>query len=344
MEEKKSCKGKDGKMINEINYEYFVNHPELKEKYSAYWIITDLVCDVCGKTFSRDLKKYNSRRRERYENNYPWKDNDFCSSKCATVIAKTDYMRSANSKAQLIAQNRPEQKLKNSLGVKRSRQNPEIYKKWYDSYVSWVNSEKSNSARKKISESVKARWQDPIQREKMLNSGKFFTSCHGDFVSKHSGIIRYESSYELIFLFLMDLQNRKVKRFDIGIDYEYNNEKRIYFPDFVSDGKIYEIKSNRFMKKENGWELLVAKKEAAKIFVDQSDIYNDYEVVYEQNLNERGALDARSYIYSWLLKDGYIKNNYGGKSMIKKTDYNNDIKSRKFELAKELYKEWSLLK
>lgn len=339
MENIKIYKNDSGRLIHEINYEYYNNHPELKLKKSSQWIINDLKCDFCKKTFCRSLKKFNYTRERR--KGHEWEGMIVCSIKCFnSYIHNFEEWRKHNSEAQLIAQNKPEQKIRNSEGVKKSRKDPVIYKKWYDASVKAARREAS---RKKQSENLKKRWRDPIEREKFINNGKFFTSCHGDFISKFSGKIRYESSYELLFLFLCDLNKQKVERFDLPIKYIFNGEEHIYFPDFIIKNTIFEIKSHVILKKEKKGEMFKEKEKAAKKFISNSDIYTDFKVLFEENLNKNNILDSRSYIFSWLLKENFIKNNYGGKSMMKRTFYTEDFNNTKFNAAKEFYLKWKSL-
>lgn len=298
-------------------------------------IIENIFCENCKKEFnvSSKLLKNRFKALEKYDE---LRGKIYCGACVQKLKAGTKLARENNSKAQKIAQNKPEQKKKNSEGVKRSRQDPIKREKWLKASR---EARQKGSYKKKMAEVMKQRWRDPVYREKFLQNGKFHTSCHGIFKTKFSGEIRYESSYELSFLFEKDLKKIKIRRFDLPIEYVLNNKKHYYIPDFLLNEEIIEIKSHAILKKEGKEELFNAKKEAIENFLNNSEIYKKYSVLFDEDIK---FLNIREYIYSWLLKDGFLSEIYGGKSLIRNLDYNdkNDYNNEKFKLAKEVYKEW----
>lgn len=319
-----------------ISYEEYKTY-NMEFPKSRSRIIYDIPCCSCGKLFKRNVKSL--KRSKKYS------DFLFCSSKCSSaVICKTDEWKNTNSIAQLKIQGTKEQKEKNRQGVLRSRQNEE-------NYIKWITGVRKNAQsevwRENLSKALKRRWKNPVERDKMLNNGRFYTAIHGDFFSKFSGKIRYESSYELLFLFFCDLKNKKVERFDIPIEYTVDKIKHKYYPDFNVEGDIIEIKSKAIIsKKENGNLIFEEKNKAAEKFVKNSDIYNSYKIYMETELEDFCGckMKARDYIFTWLKKDGYIENAYGGSSLLKSSDYKEEYKNHNFNEAKENYLKWISLK
>ena len=62
--------------------------------------------------------------------------------------------------------------------------------------------------------------------------------------------INFDSSWELMFyIYHKDLRHN-ISRASIRLEYVYNSEKHYYFPDFVVDNKLYEIKGPHFFKED----------------------------------------------------------------------------------------------
>ena len=327
-------KNKEG-CYYETDFETWTPEEKQNPPANSLLILKNIYCENCGKEFNPSSKAL-KKRIEVLKKYDELKGKTLCGDCVKILVGRTRLVRERNSKAQKIAQNKAEQKKKNREGVLRSRERPEVMEKWLKAVRE--NSQKEEW-KKKQSELMKERWKDPIKREKFLQNGNFHTSCHGFFSSKNFGKIRYESSYELIFLFQKDLEKANVKRFDIPIEYELNGKKHYYIPDFLLNEEIVEIKSHAILKKENKNELFEAKKEAMNNFLNNSEIYKKYTVLFDEDIE---LLSIREYIYSWLLKEGFLTEVYGGKSLIKKLDYNdkNDYNNKNFKLAKEVYKKW----
>ena len=321
-----------------LDYKFYINDEELQKKKSNYFIIDNISCTCCGKLFSRNTKSIRNSCDKR--KGKEWEKMMFCSITCFNkTVSSFPSWKKENSEAQLIAQNKPEQKKKNSEGVKRWRSNPENQKKWIDS-LSFLY---TDEYREKQRQGTLKRWQDPEYRKMMdgVTKGHYHTACHGIFHSKISGDIHYESSYELLFLFLKDLENKVVERFDLKINYYYNNRERNYYPDFICEDVIYEIKSHTIANKDI--EEIKVKKEAAESFVNDSDIYKGYKLFFEEDFGKE-IINCREYVYTWLLQEKYIDNVYGGKYMIKHHNYTENYNNDRFLKAKELYLKWISLK
>lgn len=333
-----------------VNHEKHIDFIDFKKFYnevpkSSHWIIDNIQCKNCSCLFSKnskDLKKSLETKK-----GHEWENDNYCSITCFNkYIHNYKEWRENNSKAQLKIQGTEEQKEKNRQGVLKSRKNPEVYKKWIDGIRKNASKEEY---RKKISISSKKKWEDPEFREKMYNNGKFHTSIHGDFYSLNSGIIRFESSYEFLYLFIKDIEGIEIKRFDKPINYLLNDKQRRYFPDFIENKKIIEIKSHAVLnKKENGLDMQKQKEIALQNYINNSELYDSYKVLYEEDLTNELKINTiwiRKYLFSWAEENKIIKNVYGGKSLKikhKPTDIFNN--NKQFNEAKELWNKWNLLR
>lgn len=338
---------KNGEFINHKKHIDFNDFKEFYEEIpkSAHWVVDKVPCKNCECLFSRTSKEL--KKSFEIRKGHEWENDTYCSISCFNkYIHNYKEWRENNSKAQLKIQGTEEQKEKNRQGVLRSRKDPEKYKKW-------IEAVRKNAAREeyrqKISETSKKNWKDPKYREKMYNNGKFHTSIHGDYNSLNFGIIRFESSYEFLYLFIKDIENKKIERFDKPIDYILEGKQRRYFPDFIEDGKIIEIKSHAVLsKKENGLEMQKQKELAIIDYVNNSELYNGYKVLFEEELTKELNIDTiwvRKYLFSWAKKEGIIQNVSGGKSLEvehKPSDIYNYNKI--FNEAKEIWNKWNSLK
>ena len=75
-----------------------------------------------------------------------------------------------------------------------------------------------------------------------------FAKCHRSSYT-YDGI-KFDSSWELIFYIYQIDHNNTISRCDKRLEYEYNGEKHFYFPDFIVNGKLYEIKGDQFWKED----------------------------------------------------------------------------------------------
>ena len=150
-----------------------------------------------------------------------------------------------NRKAQLIIQNKPEQKIKNAEAVSKS----------------WTK-----ERRKKASDTLKEKWKDPKYAKKILK-GLSWTQKNDDhfreIMLKSAGVggykgvyegLEYDSCLELSYILWCKEKNIPIKRYDLDpIDYKDENGKsRKYFPDFVIyKDVIIEIKGKGLYYKKN---------------------------------------------------------------------------------------------
>lgn len=211
-----------------------------KLDYNPYGIsnyrLTDGKCIKCCSHFEYSLvKKFLRNRSTKLDKKDLW---DTC-SKCWLIIntAENKEWRDKNSKAQLIAQNKPEQKAKNALGVSKS----------------WTK-----ERRAKGSEYTRNRWKnDPEFRaisSKNLNWTSKNDEKYNEIMSRSFGCgglkgiyanIRYESALEMSYIMWCEDNNIDIKRYDLDpLPYKDENDKdRLYFPDFIiNNDTIVEIK------------------------------------------------------------------------------------------------------
>ena len=78
------------------------------------------------------------------------------------------------------------------------------------------------------------------------------TNVYGDFKLEDATYVRFESSYELVFLLYASQHResyRQIRRCDVSIEYDFHGKRHRYYPDFVvenerSETLIIEIKSS----------------------------------------------------------------------------------------------------
>ena len=307
---------------NEIDSEIYFKYLEFWPKMKKFVIGK---CYECGNLCKNRTDKIRYRK---YSN-----DKLLC-SKCISVeCSKHEEFIRNNSNAQIIAQNKPETKLKMSISLKKAWQNEEVAKKWILGIASYAKSEES---REKISKASKKLWQTEEYRSKMLDRFVGFRGVSGIFKSKFSGEIRFDSTYEFFYLFYQDINKIEIKRFNREIKYLLNDEIKGYRPDFIdNNNNLIEIKSS-YIKKINGLDELNSKRYSALKFIKENN-YNDYFLLEERDLKLMGDLDLRYKIMHLLILDEHISI-YRGVVRPFKTITENVLK------AKELYKQWNLLK
>lgn len=131
-----------------------------------------------------------------------------------------------------------------------------VNEEFLDNYVQngWILGMNSDTS-KKISDSLKGRsigrcldeYKEHERRRKISESLKgnknwMFNKKHGNAHKGHYNGIFCDSSWELAFLVYYIEHNLYIKRCDLKFEYFWNNEKHLYFPDFITDEGIIEIK------------------------------------------------------------------------------------------------------
>lgn len=256
-------------MSKTINFKDFKESKYNKKGRTNYKIIGG-TCSVCAEPIEyHSVKKFLRSRSKHLDLMEQW---DTCAT-CWKRIVQYDNpeWRKSNSEAQLIAQNKPEQKRKNAEGVSKS----------------WTP-ERRNEA----SILMKDRWENGSKEEigRMLNNLSW-TSSKGDKfneIMKKSfgtgglkgeyGGVEYDSALELSFLLWCEEENKSVKRYDLEpiVYRDEADRKRNYYPDFILENSIIvEIKGQGLYYRKN-YERNIKKNEALKKFCLDSE----YEMRY----------------------------------------------------------------
>lgn len=241
----------------QIPFEEYQNNP-YKKGISNCFFKTN--CKDCGEIFSSgEIKNFRKRSILNLE--------PLCRA-CYLQIRcyKNPEWKKNNSKSQKIAQNKPEQKLKNAIGVSRS----------------WTK-----ERRLKNSKFMLQRWENSSQEDKdsMLKGFLWMQQTedgYRDFVlksiakkQKHGSFfdVPYESLLELGFLLECHLRNLNVERWYKPIPYvNFDNKNKLYYPDFLLEGRvIVEVKGHIF-KGENGEKNFKCKTESGKRFALKNNL------------------------------------------------------------------------
>lgn len=136
------------------------------------------------------------------------------------------------------------------------------------------------------------------QIEKMMKSYRFTlekanrNGRYRYFFGYYKGI-KCESSWELAFLVYNLDNNKNIIRNESGFEYEYENGKHLYFPDFIIDNVYYEIKGN-FTEKDSAKhkqfpsdkKLIVLKESEMNEYINYcKKTYGDnfYEILYDSD-------------------------------------------------------------
>lgn len=183
-----------------------------QNRLSEHYVETR-TCIRCGKSFQVDnLSKQKC-----------------CSSKCA-------HSRDTSGPSQEFIQNKKHDKInKNQEKInlwKISKPKCKYCNKFIDVNIGYP-------FRQFCDNSCKAKYAITFKTiESHLKSTRHGNAHHGWYKD-----IPYDSSFELAFIiYNIECLHKKVERFKGYRTYIYNNETHKYFPDFIIDGKIYEVK------------------------------------------------------------------------------------------------------
>jgi hypothetical protein len=212
-------------------------------------------------------------------------------SKCWFLIntSESEEWRDKNRQAQLIAQNKPEQKRKNAEGVSRS----------------WTTERK-----KKASDILKKKWASDEEFSEKALQNLSWTSANGDTFNKimsksiktggKRGIynnIHYDSCLELSFILWCEENSITIKRYDLDpISYVAEDGKvRRYYPDFIiSDDTVVEIKGRpEFLKNPERTNLKI---EAAKKFFKRYTVLYQYDSCLSKFYRKARRIHNETYI------------------------------------------------
>lgn len=183
-----------------------------------------------------------------------------------------------NRKAQLIAQNKPEQKKKNAIGVSKS----------------WDSKRK-----KKASILLKNRWKtDKVFAQKATKNLKINNQEHikntfgiGGLKGYYKNIF-YDSALELSYILWCEQKFIPIKRYDLDpIPYKVSGKYKLYFPDFIINKSIIvEIKGKGLYFTKNKKQNLAKTKQAKKILGDNFKIIFDKDKEVKTNYRKARKL------------------------------------------------------
>jgi hypothetical protein len=202
-------------------------------------------CVVCNRRVEMLVVKFVSRKQQE----------PVCKEHYFDSFVFTPEWRKRNSQAQSIAQNKTET-------IEKHRKNST--QMWIDggenlraSVAQKTRERFANEAyRDAWSESAKQKWQDISYREKVIGKGKWSKTGISDGVT-------YASLAELAFVLWQRSIRHNVKRYDgVGISYLFMNKQHRYYPDYIVDGNIIEVKGEYWFRKNK--ELVETKSEACK--------------------------------------------------------------------------------
>lgn len=231
-------------MKKEITYEKFESNDFCTKGISNHKLIGS--CDKCNCKFEYSaVKKFMRNRKNKEDKKHLWNTCQKCWLKINT--SEDEKWIEKNSQAQLIAQNKPEQKIKNALAVSKSwtKERKEKMSDWVKDR--WKNDEKfAKQALKNIS------WTDGkdidlFNRVMKMSAGS--GGLKGDYKE-----INYDSALELSYILWCFDNNIPIKRYDLPpIEYiAEDGVKRKYFPDFIiNSNTIVEIKGKGLFYSKN---------------------------------------------------------------------------------------------
>jgi len=183
------------------------------------------------------------------------------------AISNTKSWRSNNSKAQLIAQNKPEIKEKQRIAQKKAHEKDPTLAKRKGIGMKFANSPEAVEKRvRRHRERMKA---DPEYAKKFAPKG---------FVSGYINNVWFDSSYELLFLTYCFENDIIVKRSDLEISYKIEGKSKVYRPDFIIDKEIIEIKGRKGKGTRN-------KTIAAKKYCRENGL--TYKIIHERELKTK---------------------------------------------------------
>lgn len=241
-------------------------------------------CIICKNTFTYShIKQFLLNRKKREDKKELWQTCQVCWHACQTY--KDPVWIKKNSESQLIAQNKPEQLIKNAIGVSKSWtrarkakaskylidrwKNDEDFAKKAASNIKWVNDKSTEQYRNMMTKS--------------LGTG----GLRGSYKN-----IYYDSALELSFIIYCEENSIKIKRYDIDpIPYvDENGQERKYFPDFIiNDNTIVEIKGFGLWYKKN-FQRNIKKIEALKLHKLSSVIIFSNDTILKLNYNKARKL------------------------------------------------------
>ena len=265
--------GKKKTQVKPIPYEI------VKEKFPNYRgnFQIEFKCENCGKIFYTSMKNFFHRKY--------YVGRQICKECILKLVCSSDEWRQTNSKAQLIAQNKPEVKAKMSISVKASK-TPEVLKKHsIASIKNWSDKSYRDKHRKSILNAFKNMNQSA--RDKMIHKNGYYSGWYliGD------KKLFFNSSWELQFIHWCEENKIFIERCDFCIPYFVDGVKHNYIPDFViiENGikKLVEIKGRacEYVNLKNSAAVTYCKLNKMEfLFLNRDNLFN-----YGVNINTKAA-------------------------------------------------------
>lgn len=274
---------------NKIKEEYLLQQKHLKDSIILY-------CENCGKVIDGS---YGSGR--------------FCNKKCATIYGNTHRpKRSAESKKKTSIS--VKNSIKCQIAAERSRK---IYHCKYCNKEFFISDIRDISGRLYCSKECKHKYLSEHTGGYREGSGRgkqgWYKGIHCD------------SSWELAFLVYHLDHNLYIERCKEKRQYVWNNKQHTYYPDFITDDGIIEIKGYSTdqwkSKEEQNPDVIVLYKDDIKLYLDYviNTYGTDFIKLYD---GYNPKLDLKNHTYVWVhnekenhmikteLYDEYINNGY----------------------------------
>ena len=245
-------------------------------------------CENCGEDFKARYDKLRNRKIFPFEK--------LC-TKCIRVLtSRSAEAKANNSKAQLIAQNKPS----------RLKQNTESSKRWWRNLDPATKTTLLGPFRK---HNKKLQNNPQYAAENRRRSGKTIT---GEVLINNKWI-KFDSGYELLFLYSKNDSECTIRRCEFVIPYG----KFTYNPDFwvAEDGATSVIEIKGYYN--NRCDLKAA---AAQTYIKDTGIADIYTIIGIKELKKAGILEKESSTYVWK----QIRKIYNG-SNIKFTHKNHQL-------------------
>ena len=190
-----------------------------------------------------------------------------CDSCYKEQFAYDTEWRANNSKAQLIAQNRPETLARQTASQKRRHAQPGM--------------------KEKYRQIGKRLWESAEYRENVIKNSIAISGMYEG--------LTYQSSYELAFIIWSLEKGYSLKRFDLeGIPYVFEGKEHRYYPDFiVNQNRIVEVKGRGGLYyKKLQWRCN-AKDHALKAWCKDNEFYA--RLVFDSDIPKQLIKEARKW-------------------------------------------------
>lgn len=221
----------------------FIQKIEETEKYQLSKQTFSYICKNCGQLYTRNLYMY--LKIHKYTQL-------FC-KKCLTEISKQRRQKTCIEKYG-VDNIRKSEKYKEhckqlyleKYGVENISQAKEIKKKKEQTYLEHFgvkNPKQSKEVKEKTRQTWLSKTSEEIRDIRRKASKKYTYQDE-----------QFDSSWELAFYIYCKDHNKNILRETKSFSFMYNNKIHYFIPDFEVDEKLYEIKGDQFLAKDNTWK------------------------------------------------------------------------------------------